>query len=136
MSAATLEPKTATASVAPQTAGVQVKVPVSPADQFERYDTIDTPRIVVIGFVAAILTFVAILSAQAVFFAADKAEVQKKEVAIADTLTSDALTQQQNRLAAYGWVDSAKGVVSIPVTEAMKLVVTEQQSKSEGNAAQ
>ncbi len=85
MSAATLEPKTVTATVAPRDCGAQVKAPLSPADQFERYDTIDTPRIVVIGFVAAILTFVVILSAQAVFFAADKAEVQKKEVAIADT---------------------------------------------------
>jgi len=116
MSVALLEPQ-----VAPSRTRVK-----SPAGQFERYDTIDTPTIVVVGFLSAILTFVVILAAQAVFFAADKVETQVKAANAAPTVLTEGLTQQQNRLAGYGWVDPAKGIVNIPVNDAMRLVVEEQ----------
>lgn len=125
MSVTTLEPKTA--SVRTRTE--------HRTSQFERYDTIDTPKIVVVGFVSAILTFVVILGAQAIFFATDHAEAQRKIAAAAPTALTDGWTQQQNRLAGYGWVDPAKGVVNIPISDAMRLVVEEQQSKN-GAASQ
>ena len=79
-----------------------------------------------VGFLSAILTFVVILAAQAVFFAADKVETQVKAANAAPTVLTEGLTQQQNRLAGYGWVDPAKGIVNIPVNDAMRLVVEEQ----------
>jgi hypothetical protein len=115
MSVATLEP---------QVVRTRTK---SPADQFERYDTIDTPKIVVVGFLSAIVTFVVILGAQAVYFAADRVETKVKAANAAPTALTDGLTQQQNRMAGYGWVDPAKGIVNIPVNDAMRLVIEEQQ---------
>lgn len=103
---------------------------MNPASQFERYDTIDTPKIVVVGFISAIMTFVAILAAQAVFFATDSVEAQRKITGETPSVLADGLTQQQNRLAGYGWVDPAKGVVNIPISEAMRLVVEEQSKKA------
>lgn len=117
MSVATLEPQVASSRTRTK----------SPAGQFERYDTIDTPKIVVVGFLSAIVTFVVILGAQAVYFAADRVESKVKAANAAPTSLTDGLTQQQNRLAGYGWVDPAKGVVNIPVNDAMRLVVEEQQ---------
>lgn len=120
MSVATLEPKTISR---PKTivAPVQKK---SPSSQFERYDTINTSRIAVIGFVSAILVFGVVVSAQAAFFAADNGEAARKaEVAI-----PNGLTEQQSRLAGYGWVNAADGTVHIPVESAMKLVVGDQKS--------
>lgn len=106
--------------------------------QFERYDTIDTPRIVVVGFLSGIITFVIILAAQAVFFAADHVETQRKAASGVPTPLTEGLTQQQNRLAGYGWVDPAKGVVNIPVSDAMKLVVEQHQNgqQTKGVASQ
>ena len=103
----------------------------SPSAQFERYDTIDTPRIVVVGFLSGIFTFVIILAAQAVFFAADQVETQRKAASGVPTPLTEGLTQQQNRLAGYGWVDPAKGVVNIPVSDAMKLVVQQHQNEQQ-----
>lgn len=115
MSVATLEPKTISR---PKTVAAPVQKK-SPSSQFERYDTINTSRIAVIGFVSAILVFGAVVSAQAAFFAADHAEAARKaEVAVAD-----GLTEQRSRLAGYGWVNAAEGTVHIPVDSAMKLVV-------------
>ena len=101
----------------------------SPEDQFERYDNINTPKIVVIGFISAIVTFAAIVGAQALSFAAYSAETKEKDILAADAIVNDALTQQQARLSSYNWVDPEKGVVSIPIDEAMKLVLEEESSR-------
>jgi len=128
MSIATLEPKTV---AAPAPAAVRTK---SPASQFERYDTIHTPKIVVVGFISAILTFCVVLSAQAVFFAADNVEAGRKAAAGVATPLTEGLTQQETQLAGYGWVDPAKGVVNIPVDNAMNLIVQEQQKAQKTEA--
>ena len=124
MSVASLEPKTTHAR--PHA--------MHPASQFERYDTINTPKIVVVGFISAIVTFVVILAAQAVFFATDYAETQRKIAAETPTPLTEGLTQQQNRLSGYGWVDPAKGVVNIPIENAMRLVVEDQQTPAKAAA--
>ena len=97
--------------------------------QFERYDTIDTPKIVVVGFVAAILTFVVIVAAQAMFFMAANGENVRKSIAVTDTTIEQVVTQQEGRLADYSWVDSQAGVVSIPIEVAMRKVVAEEKTK-------
>lgn len=120
MSVATLEPKTMSA---PAPAPARTTPRSSP---FERYDTINTSRIAVIGFVSAILLFGAVVSAQATFFAADRLEANRK----AETWVPGALTDQQNRLTGYGWVEPAKGTVHIPVGDAMTLVLRDHQKES------
>jgi hypothetical protein len=40
--------------------------------------------------------------------------------------------QEDSLLATYGWVDSEKGVVRIPIDEAMKLVVRESRAGGSG----
>jgi len=102
---------------------------LSPEDQFERYDNIDTPKIVVIGFIAAIVTFAAIVGAQAIYFAAYTFETKEKDIQAADAIVDDALTQQSARLSSYNWVDPDKGIVSIPIDDAMKLVLEEESSR-------
>lgn len=93
--------------------------------QFERYDTINTPKIALIGFISAILTFVAIMFAQVMFFSFSDAESKRKQSATVSTEAEQALTRQQNQLTGYRWVDPQQGVVSIPIDEAMRLVVAE-----------
>ena len=97
--------------------------------QFERYDTIDTPKIVVVRFIAAILTFVVIVAAQALFFMAADAEYVRKSIEVNDTTVDQVITQQQGRLADYRWVDSQSGIVSIPIEDAMQKVVSEEKAK-------
>ena len=106
---------------------------LAPSEQFERYDTIDTPKIAIVGFISAILTFVVIVAAQAIFFAADNALDQRRNVAATDSTSQQAITQQEAQLNSYGWVDSEKGIVQIPIDAAMDQVVREQSAAAEAD---
>ena len=112
-----------------QTLSHEVGVAPSPDASFERYDTIDTPKIVIVGFVSAILTFVVIVAAQAAFFMAANQENVRKSIAVTDTTVEQVVTQQRGRLADYAWVDAEAGVVSIPIDMAMSKVVAEEKGK-------
>ena len=114
--------------VEPQQQAETTPIAAAPQEQFERYDTIDTPKIAVVGFVSAIVTFVVIVAAQALFFAADNAEEMRKNVLTADLEVEQAVAKQESRLASYRWVDAQAGVVAIPIDEAMQRVVAEHQA--------
>lgn len=105
--------------------------PKSPASQFERYDTIRTSKIAIVGFIAALLMFCGILTAQAVFFSVDHVESERKAEAAVATPLTDSLISQETQLGDYAWVDRDKGVVQIPVAKAMNQIVKEQQ-KAQG----
>lgn len=97
--------------------------PVDPMDQFERYDTVNTSAIVLVGFISAILTFAIIIAAQAMFYSASQAELVKKDVNVADATVIEAITQQRQKLTGYSWADGKKKKVSIPIEKAMAMVV-------------
>jgi hypothetical protein len=128
-----LEPPAAnhTQSISHETSAASHETSAAPPAeaQFERYDTIDTPKIVVVGFISAILTFVVIVAAQALFFIADDAEYVRKTIQTSDTTVDQVVTQQQARLADYRWVDAQAGTVSIPIEDAMRKVVSEEKAK-------
>lgn len=88
-------------------------------------DTVDAPMIAVLGFVAAILAFVLILGLVVLFHKMEKAERDRKYVSQPPAGLSKLQASQRATLAEYAYIDQAKGVVRIPIEDAMDLVTRE-----------
>jgi hypothetical protein len=88
-------------------------------------DELDTPLIVVIGILFAILTFVIIVVLQSWFYKVQADENYKKVVAPRTEAFSSQIAEQRADLHSYGWVDQKQGIVRIPVERAIELLVQE-----------
>lgn len=85
----------------------------------------NTPLTALVGIVFAIVLFVVVVLLQAYFYRAEQQETVRKVVAVAPQELSQLRAQQEELLHSYKLVDPQKGVVSVPIELAMKLVVRE-----------
>ncbi len=92
-------------------------------------EELNTPVIVTIGIVAAVLIFVAIVLLQAGFAKLQRDEWQRKVVAPKPEELAAARADQEQQLSGYRWVDRERGVVAIPIERAMELVARELPSR-------
>jgi hypothetical protein len=90
-----------------------------------RYDDPNVSLSAVVGIVGAILLFVVIVSLQAVFNSAQRAELERKVVTRPSEELQQLEARQLEQLASYGWVDQSAGTVRIPVERAMDLLAGE-----------
>ena len=88
-------------------------------------EDIDTPLIVVVGILFAILTFVVIVLLQAWFYRIQAEEHHAKNVAPRSDELTRAVADQEADLHRYRWLDRDEGLVGIPIERAMELVVRE-----------
>lgn len=88
-------------------------------------DDLNTPAVAVVGLVGAIVVFAIIVLLMVVFQRVESRQRYLKDVSRAYSQVSQLTTDQQGRLASYGWVDQKKGIAHIPVSRAMDLVATE-----------
>jgi hypothetical protein len=89
------------------------------------YDDLNTRMIGLAGLLGTLLTFIAIVFAQVLYYAFDNSAEQAKAEAIGPTAADDVLRLQREKLAVYGWIDREKGQVAIPIERAMQAVVQE-----------
>lgn len=89
-------------------------------------------RIAVVGVVGAVLVFAAIVWLQALFYRAERAEVERKTYSEAPEELSRVRAEQLEALNSYRWIDRESGVVSIPIERAMELVAREAAASSRG----
>ena len=90
----------------------------------------NAPLTVVAGIVGAVLLFVLVVTLQAVFYRAERAEVVRKG-AEPDEL-AQVRAAQQELLNGYRWVDEKQGVVRIPIARAMELVAERERGAAAG----
>lgn len=91
---------------------------------------VNTNRLVLVSIVSVIITAAVIIVLQAVYFgyqAAVERKVADREPAKLEAL----LSAQRPRLTDYGVLDAEKGIVTIPVSRAMELVVAESSEPKE-----
>jgi hypothetical protein len=88
-------------------------------------DDLNTPLIVVIGVLFAILTFVLIVLLQAWFYQQQVKENLAKVVAPDPQELTAVMAQQQAELHSYRLIDGEQGIVAIPIERAMELIVQE-----------
>jgi hypothetical protein len=94
-------------------------------------DELNTPTVVTVGIVAAILLFAAIVFLQAYFARAERAEYQRKVVSQRSEELATVQAAQEAQLHGYRWVDRARGVAAIPIDRAMALVAGELPARGE-----
>jgi hypothetical protein len=86
----------------------------------------NTPLLITIGAVSGVLLLVLIIGVQAWFLGEVERETRMKyeddPKALPQPVTNLKI-EQQTKINQYRWVDQPKGVVAIPIDEAMKLIV-------------
>jgi hypothetical protein len=90
----------------------------------------NTPATVLVGAVGAILVFVLIVAAQALFYNAQNETVSRINREDPRQL-SRLRAEQIEALNSYGWQDQAAGVTRIPIDQAMAIIVQKTQGQGE-----
>ena len=96
---------------------------------------LNTPAVVMIGIVAPILFFTAIVFLQAYFARAERGEYQRTVVSQRSEELATVQAAQEAQLHGYRWVDRARGIAAIPIDRAMVLVARELPARDEEPAA-
>ena len=89
------------------------------------YDDVNTPMIAVVGVIATILVIAIVVLLVVVFYRVEADQRYAKDISRPEIEISELTAKQQGNLASYGWVKQERGIVSIPINRAMKLVVAE-----------
>jgi len=89
----------------------------------DRRDDPDISLTTLVVVVGAVLTFVAVVFLQAVFYRAETAEYERKVVNESPKKLRSARAEQSAVLNEYRWVDRENGVVAIPIERAMEILV-------------
>jgi hypothetical protein len=88
-------------------------------------DNVNTPMVAVVGVIASVVVFVIIVLLQVLFFSMSDAEMVRKDPGLASEPLVDLINTQRADLDSYKWVDQKKGVVGVPITRAMELVLAD-----------
>jgi hypothetical protein len=81
------------------------------------------PTTVVVGLVGAVLIFVVIVLLQALFQRAGETELARRVTSAVPAELESLRADQLGRLNGYRWVNPQKGIVAVPIDEAMELTV-------------
>jgi cell division septation protein DedD len=97
------------------------------------YEDLNTTKIALVGFIATVLVCVIILALIVFYHFAMADQYQVKVVDQKAIELDNLITDQRGQLAKYKWIDPEKGVVQIPIQDAMNLVVEQlQKSPTDG----
>ncbi len=88
---------------------------------------LDIPMIVTIGAVSVAITVALILAVQALYYRSARVEHELKVIAAGASTSDSRIAEQKAQLTRYGWLDRQQGKVTIPIDQAMRLVVRELQ---------
>lgn len=88
----------------------------------EQRDDPNVATVAYVGLVGIILLFALIVALQAMYYNFEQAELTVKTQNPMPVVLSDLRAEQQQALADYHWVDREKGVVGLPIEEAMQRV--------------
>ncbi len=99
-----------------------------------QYDDLHTGTITLVGVISAILTFVIILAAQVLYYQYRTVEQTRKEIDVPIAKSDNILEGQRDLLNSFRWIDREKGVVGIPIDQAMQQVLSTMTPASESPA--
>ena len=89
-----------------------------------QYDDLDAPRIATIGIISVVVTAVTALAVQVMFYALAEWQDAAKSAQSEYRRENQVLSQQTQKISQYG-VDETTGRVTIPINQAMELIVSE-----------
>lgn len=88
-------------------------------------DSVPVGRVALIGFVGIVLTYIAVLLLQGLYYSEATRQWEQKVVAVPNIESDAVLSEQMAANRSYGVVDSEAGTYQIPVERAIDLVVDE-----------
>ena len=100
-----------------------------------RYDDINTPSIVVIGFISAIVVFAIIVGVQALYFSYEQTVIDRRETSSPSVEAANLIAEQETRLQRRGWINREEGRIAISIDRAMQVVVDELRQEQRGKEA-
>lgn len=96
-------------------------------------ENLNIPVIVTVGLISIVVTAVSVIAVQALYYSYAADETQRK-VTEAPTADADSkLAEQIAKLSRYSWADREKGIVTVPIERAMRLVVQEKRAIATGD---
>ena len=88
-------------------------------------ENLDITMILTAGIVSVALTVASVIGVQALYYAYQQQEVERKVTSRPTTSANSKLAEQDAKLARYAWADREKGKVVIPIERAMALMAKE-----------
>jgi len=95
-----------------------------------QYDDLNVKRIALVGVISVVVTAVTALAVQVVFYAMASYNDTRKQAESDYRRQNKVLADQAAQIASVG-VDPDTGNITIPVQEAMKMVIAEDDSESD-----
>jgi len=95
---------------------------------------VNVPFVLTVGFISAILLFVVVIGTEAWFYSEEQNEIARKNAEYPNTELLQLKAGQTDHLTKYRWVDQKKGIVAIPIEEAMKIMVASNGQPPDVNA--
>lgn len=93
-------------------------------------ENLNIPMIIAVGLISVVVTVVSVVAVQALYYSYASDETRRK---IVEAPTADAdskLAEQVAKLSRYSWTDREKGLVTVPIERAMRLVVQEKRAET------
>jgi uncharacterized BrkB/YihY/UPF0761 family membrane protein len=90
-----------------------------------RYEDPNAPAVAYVAVLSAVALILVIISLQSLFYFASQREDERKALVVSPAELANLRAAQLAQLKGYRVVDSAKGVVTIPIERAMSEVVRE-----------
>ncbi len=85
------------------------------------YDDPNAKAVAFIGAIGTVLLIMVVVLLQAFFYHAQRAEDERKAAVTSPAELRALQAEQRAQLAGYRWLDREKGVVAIPIEDAMRL---------------
>lgn len=96
------------------------------------YEDLNTTKIALVGFIATVMVCVIVLALIVFYHFAMAEQFQVKVVDQKAVELDNLIADQKGQLAKYKWIDPEKGIVQIPIQDAMNLVVEQLQKSPAG----
>ena len=91
----------------------------------QRYNDLNTPMIALVGLLGMLLTFIAIVALQVLYYTTANRQDEEKILNVRTEASNSQLAEQEVKLTRYGWINRDEKQVAIPIERAMRLVVGE-----------
>ncbi len=84
-------------------------------------ENLDIPMILTAGIVSVALTVASVIGVQALYYAYQGSEMDRKVTSLPTSEANSKLAEQDAKLARYAWANREKGHTVIPIERAMRL---------------
>lgn len=98
-------------------------------------ENLNIPMIVTVGLISVVVTAVSVIAVQALYYSYATNETQRKVIEAPTADADSKLAEQIAKLSRYSWTNRKKGVVTVPIERAMRLIVQEKRANIAGDAA-